>query len=160
MTGVRPLRPAERDWFRALNNAAVPHVNHLEPADLDALLAQAALAQVAELDGAPAAGMIVFAPGAAYTSANYRWFEARYSDFLYVDRVVVAPEARGRGLGRALYAATIAAARAHGGRVAVEVNEEPPNPGSRAFHERLGFQQVASVTHGPDKRVAMLLREA
>lgn len=155
---VRPLDPGERDWLRGLNNAAVPHVNHLDADALDALLAEAALARVAELDGRPAAAVVAFAPDAAYDSANYRWFQARYPAFLYVDRVVVAPEARGHGLGRALYEAVIAAARAWGGRVACEVNEHPPNPGSHAFHAALGFRRVASVDHG-DKRVAMMLRE-
>jgi len=38
-----------------------------------------------------------FDQGAAYYSPNYLCFRQRYRRFVYVDRVVVAPAARGRG---------------------------------------------------------------
>jgi predicted GNAT superfamily acetyltransferase len=34
---------------------------------------------------------------ADYDSPNFRWFSARYPRFVYVDRIVVASAARGRG---------------------------------------------------------------
>jgi hypothetical protein len=155
---VRAPTQADRAWLLDANNAAVPNVNHLTSADLAALLNEAALVRVAELDGRPVGAVVAFAPGADYASANYRWFCARYPAFLYVDRVVVDPRARGRGAGRALYAAVIAAAdRDHGSRVTCEVNLDPPNPGSMAFHARLGFREVARRDND-GKTVAMLLR--
>jgi predicted GNAT superfamily acetyltransferase len=73
---------------------------------------------------------------------------------------VVAPHAHGRGLGRLLYDAVVDRARALGlGEVTCEVNLEPPNPGSLAFHRRLGFAQVGEqVTTGGSVRVALLAR--
>jgi predicted GNAT superfamily acetyltransferase len=44
-----------------------------------------------------AAFLLAFREGAGYDSVNYRWFAQRYERFLYVDRVVVAPAARGQG---------------------------------------------------------------
>jgi predicted GNAT superfamily acetyltransferase len=74
-------------------------------------------------------------------------------------RVVVAPEARGRGLGRRLYEDLAATAGAR--PLCCEVNLVPPNPGSLAFHERLGF---AACGEGDDprngKRVRYLIRAA
>ena len=106
--------------------------------------------------------MIAFAllmtPGVDYDSENYRYFERRGTDFLYVDRIVVADSARNRGLGAELYRAVFDAARAEGRvEVTCEVNVDPPNPGSLRFHGRLGFTEVGrQVTKGGSVAVALL----
>jgi uncharacterized protein len=97
-------------------------------------------------------------PGADYESENYAFFEARGVDHLYVDRIVVAASERGAGLGAVLYEAVFAAAAAEGRReVTCEVNLDPPNPGSLAFHERLGFRSVGTqATKGGTVTVSLL----
>lgn len=96
--------------------------------------------------------------GAAYASENYRWFEARSSDFLYVDRIAVADAAQNAGVGRALYAAIFERARSLGlSEVTCEVNVSPPNPGSMRFHERLGFAEVGRQSTKGDTIVVALL---
>jgi predicted GNAT superfamily acetyltransferase len=94
----------------------------------------------------------------AYASPNYLWFRARQSRFVYVDRVVVAQSARGKGHARRLYADLIEQAKAAGHDCIVcEVNSEPPNPASDAFHEALGFRQVGlAAIHGGAKTVRYL----
>ncbi|WP_051973008.1 GNAT family N-acetyltransferase [Cryobacterium sp. MLB-32] len=129
-----------------LNNAAVPAVNELDSAGLEALVAAAALAHVVTSDAAPHVVLgfaIVFAPDADYASENYRWFSARSRSFLYVDRIVVSAEARNQRLGALLYDAIFTAAReSAAAEVFCEVNTSPPNPGSLAFHSRLGFTEI------------------
>lgn len=156
---IRPLLDAERGAFLALNNAAVPHVNELDPAALDALLAQATLALAALADDRLAGGLLALGPGAAYASANYRWFSERFDDFLYVDRVVVDEASRGKGVGTRLYRAMAELAPAGCPRILCEVNEHPPNPGSLAFHESRGFKRLDLLDH-PDtgKRVVLMER--
>ena len=45
-------------------------------------------------------------------------------------------------------------------RVVCEVNREPPNPASDAFHATLGFSEVgAAAIHGGSKTVRYLARE-
>jgi len=156
---IRDVAAADHAVLCALNNAAVPHVNSLEVSGLEELLEMAAHARVVERDGALAALLVAFAPGAAYPSANYRWFATRYDAFLYVDRVVVDPTARGRGIARALYDDLAAVATARAARhLTCEVNERPPNPGSLAFHERLGFAEVGRQQTGA-KAVILVARE-
>lgn len=159
---VRELADTDLPALAALNDAAVPAVNalgldgltdHVPRCDV-ALVVEAAAGRTA----GPVAFLLALAPGRAYASENYRWFSRERPGSLYVDRVVVAPAAHARGLGRALYSS--AAQRALGlglAEVTCEVNLEPPNPASLAFHRRLGFAQVGEqVTTGGSVRVALL----
>ena len=79
---------------------------------------------------------------------------------MYVDRIAVAPTTRGRGHARRLYDDLFAhALRAGHQRVVCEVNREPPNPASDAFHAALGFAEVGAGTiHGGAKTVRYLVR--
>jgi uncharacterized protein len=157
----RPITPADVPALARLNDAAVPAVNELGPDGLAAHVPGCAVALVVpDDDGLPLAFVLAVAPGADYASENYRWFSANRPGSLYVDRIVVAPHAHGRGLGRTLYAAVTQQARELGlGEITCEVNLEPPNPQSLGFHARLGFVQVGElVTKGGTVRVALLAR--
>jgi predicted GNAT superfamily acetyltransferase len=155
----RIMTPADGAWFLGLNNAEVPHVNALDLDALNDLLAQAALALVVGADGKPAGGIIAFEQGASYGSANYRWFAQRHDAFFYIDRVVVDPAYRGRGLARHLYEQAWGRAQANNVVLCCEVNEDPPNEASMRFHERFGFRPVGGQqTEGGKKTVVLLAR--
>lgn len=102
--------------------------------------------------------LLAFDQDAAYDNPNFAWFKARYGRFVYVDRIVVAPAARGRGLATALYLDLFRRAHGHD-RVVCEVNADPPNPASDAFHAALGFEAVGSaLLPGADKTVRYFSR--
>jgi predicted GNAT superfamily acetyltransferase len=125
----------------ALNNA---HAIETSPLTLEALRALRAQAFVAAgvARGADAF-LISLDETATYDNANFAWFAARHARFVYIDRIITAPHARGRGLARALYDHLFARAAAAGHTIVVcEVNAEPPNPISQAFHDALGFEVV------------------
>jgi predicted GNAT superfamily acetyltransferase len=126
----------------ALNNAHAHALSWLEPDRLSHLVAQAFFAAKAgEVDGL----VIAFDQDADYDSPNFLWFRSHLPRFVYVDRVAVAPEARGRGVARRLYQHLFAhAARSGHDLVVCEINSFPPNPGSDAFHASLGFTQIGS----------------
>ncbi len=142
------IRPAEADDFAAilaLNAAWVHCTSPLDEVALGDLHAQAAYHRVAEVDGCVAGFLLAVGPGQGYESPNYRWFAARSDDFLYIDRVVVAGDHQGTGVGGALYDDIADWAVRHGvGRLVCEVNVEPPNPVSDAFHARRGFVEVGT----------------
>jgi uncharacterized protein len=94
-------------------------------------------------NGARDGFLISFDQDADYASDNFRWFQDRFEEFVYVDRIIVAPSARGRGLARTFYENLFAAAKAAGHkRVTCEINIEPPNPTSMLFHRALGFIEI------------------
>jgi predicted GNAT superfamily acetyltransferase len=145
------------DALLALNNDHAQELSLLDRAGLDALLAEAFYARrIGGLDAA----LIAFDQTAAYQSPNYLWFRRCFDRYVYVDRVVVAPHARGRGVARALYEDLFQAALADGHDVIVcEVNRIPPNPASDAFHAALGFDEVGQAEiYGGAKTVRYLAR--
>jgi predicted GNAT superfamily acetyltransferase len=141
----------------ALNNAHAVELSWLEPARLAHLVAEAFLA---ERIGQDDALLLAFDQDADYDSPNFLWFRERFPRFVYVDRIVVAAEARGRGHARRLYQLLFERARAAGHeRVVCEVNSNPPNPASDAFHADLGFVPVGTgEIHGGKKTVTYLAR--
>ena len=101
--------------------------------------------------------LLAFDQAADYDSPNFLWFRDRTPRFVYVDRIVVAPAARGRGHARRLYDDLFAQARRAGhDQVVCEVNSEPANPASDAFHAALGFSEVGRATiHGGPRPCAI-----
>lgn len=156
---VRDAGEGDEDFILSLNAACVPAVGEMPRDKYRLLLGWSYRVLIVEAGGSPAGFMILVRPGSAYPSDNYGWFESAFVRHLYVDRIAVSAAARGTGAGRALYEAAFRLAQELGEeRVTAEVNEDPPNPESMAFHARLGFRQLESRMSGSGKRVAMLER--
>lgn len=158
LTGILPIGRADGAAVLALNNDHAAELSWLDATRLSVLLGEAFYARRI---GTLEAFLIAFDQDARYDSPNFLWFRERYPRFVYVDRVVVAPAARGRGHARRLYQDLFAAARMTGHALVVcEVNSDPPNPGSVAFHHALGFAEVgAAAIHGGAKSVRYYARE-
>jgi len=140
-----------------LNNSHAAELSLLTPEQLADLVRQAYRAwRIGEVDGF----MLALDETAIYDSPNFQWFRQRFPRFIYVDRIVVASAARGRGLARMLYDELISQASQSGHeRIVCEVNISPPNLTSDAFHTALGFTEVGSASiHGGAKTVRYLER--
>lgn len=156
----QPVLPGARAAVLALNNAHATELSLLDAGRLAHLLDHAWHARVTGgTEGAPDAFLLAFDQGSEYDGGHFLWFRARYPRFAYVDRVVVAPAARGRGLARLLYADLIGRAAAEGHHlVTCEVNLDPPNPASDRFHAALGFAEVGQYRFPDGKTVRYLAR--
>ena len=154
----QPVTEADLDWVLALNRAHEAELSPLDRGGLAHLVDEAAYAKTL----AGGAFLIAFAPAADYDSPNFLWFRDRYESFLYIDRIAVAATHRRQGLAAALYQDLFADAAARGfPRVVCEVNADPPNPGSDAFHAAQGFAEVGAATlAGRGKTVRYFAREA
>ena len=154
VAAIRTLVEADLPAVLALNNTHASEVNELSATALAAVVDVATRARIVDGD---LGFLIAFSEATPPQGPNHAWFLAHQPRFLYIDRVVVAPSARGRGLARALYddLASIAAGRP----LCCEVNIDPPNPASLDFHARLGFLacgEAANPRNG--KRVRYLTR--
>lgn len=155
---IRPIRDDDLEAIVSVNDGAHPAVPITPPDELAELVRVSTVALVVEDADGVGGFILAMPPGLDYASENYRWFSERSRDWLYVDRIVLAPRLQGQGIGPRLYEAVFTAARAAGyGEVTCEVNVRPPNPGSLAFHTRLGFREIGrQATKGGEVEVALL----
>jgi hypothetical protein len=159
-TGIalRGPEPEDLDALLALSNA---HAREIGIFTRHAFAELVAMSFRTRMTPTRDAFLIALADRAPAIAPNYRWFAARFERFVYVDRVVVAERARGRGLGRLLYRDLMEAAlNADHTTICCEVNVDPPNPVSDAFHAALAFAEIGRAFL-PDrgKTVRYLVKE-
>ena len=159
-----PLREYRLDdlaTIHAINEAAYPAVGTETIEGLGHIATQSTIALVAEVDDSIAGFCFVLAPGADYDSVNYLWFTERYADFVYLDRVAIAPDFQRRRLGQAMYAEVerlTAERRPTATDFTLEVNLRPRNDPSLAFHARLGFVEVGQQETEYGARVSLMAK--
>ena len=159
------IRPADmRDMaFVLTSNAA--NVEVLSPMDEDGFktfLKSAELFLIAQVHGAPAGFLIALREGdSVYGSENYRWFCKNYSNFLYIDRVVIDGSFRGMKIGQKLYSAVFDhAAKTGAPYVTAEIDVIPYNEASLKFHAAMGFHEKAQqYIRGGAVKVSLQERE-
>jgi len=154
------------DAQELLDKASVLALNNLHAKETSAL-DEASLAQLLDIsfyargvNRGATAFLIALDQAAPYWSPNFHWFKQNRASFVYIDRIIVAASARGQGIARLLYDDLFLAAQQAGHeRVVCEVNIEPPNPASEAFHETMGFREVGQASiHNGAKTVRYLER--
>jgi len=156
---IRPLTGEDVEAVLAINEANVPEVGSVDRDRMVRLIELSIVAAAVEIDAAVVGFCLVLPSGTDYDSVNYRWFAERYETFAYLDRVAIDEAHRTRGLGRGLYEEVDRRLATLGhGQLALEVNVDPPNDPSLAFHRRLGFAEVGQQDTPYGIRVSMQLR--
>ena len=153
---IKPLSKTDVDSIWKINQDGLPGTGKVSHEEIDALLDFSSLAVGAYFGEELAGFVICLPPKTTYGSLNYAWFNQRYNEFLYVDRIAVATQYQNQKIGTLLYDFVKSNANEIGVPVTAEVNIEPPNPGSIRFHERHGFEQVGVLEHD-EKLVAMFV---
>ena len=135
---IARIKPDQFDKILKNNAEFVQWLAPLDKAKLQALLSSTIYArQIGEGD---AVLLAVASETEIVDHANLEWLKARRDNFIYIDRVIVGAAAQGNGYGGRLYADLADFARQNGyDSVTCEVNTQPDNPGSHAFHLRQGF---------------------
>ncbi|MDQ4076596.1 MAG: GNAT family N-acetyltransferase [Chloroflexota bacterium] len=153
------IRGARVDDFPSIikiNESGRPGVAPLDAAELATLLKESPCFYVAEAGAQVAGYLIAYTPRSTYDGEEFAWFQRRYTDFLYIDQVAVAEMMRRRHVASRLYqwAKDIALQKGLSSLVC-ELNIEPPNPVSRAFHANQGFVRVGVLDVQDGRRVAL-----
>lgn len=157
---IRNVRPDELAQLLVLNQSNLPHVGSISMRDMQHLYNQAIYFRVAELNDQLAGFLIAFEPRADYGSLNFLWFKKRYPSFVYIDRIVIAAEARRKSIASALYRdLEDFAVQRHIPQMACEYNLRPPNEISRQFHRRYGFKNAGTQeTENGKKTVSLQIK--
>ena len=141
-----------------LNQGALPAVSSITLNDMTQFLEMADYFRVIKVKNNIAGFLIALTPGKDYHSLNYKWFEQKYSQFMYVDRIVIDPSFQSRGLGRAFYDDLKIFSQLYTPIITCEVNLKPKNDESLFFHKKYGFEQVGTQkTNGGKKEVSLMV---
>lgn len=161
MEELRPIVESDFEIILRLNDAAVQQTSQMDLSRLLSLVQMSTYCKVATVEKQVAAFLIALREGAPYESENYRWFAPRFKSFLYVDRIVVGSHFSNRRIGSRLYKDLFSFARSQNiGTVVCEYNIDPPNPASRAFHNKFGFKELGTQwVAGGTKHVSLQAAE-
>ncbi|MFT6657465.1 GNAT family N-acetyltransferase [Maritalea sp.] len=145
------------DHVLVLNNIHAKETSFLESADLQRLVERSYLTKtIGSLD----AFLITMSHNSPHDGINFSWFKKRYESFAYIDRIVTAEHARGKGHAKKLYLDLMAKAKADGiALVCCEINHIPENPGSVAFHQKLGFEMIDTAALDEHKTVGYWIKK-
>jgi uncharacterized protein len=158
---IRPAAPTDFESICALNLAEVQHTSAMDITRLAELHAISCYHKVACLDGIVSAFLLAMCNGAPYENDNFSWFSKSYTQFIYVDRIVVSFASRGQRLGSILYEDVFRHARSNAiPLVTCEYNLIPSNEPSRMFHHKFGFKEKGTqwVANGT-KQVSLQVAE-
>jgi predicted GNAT superfamily acetyltransferase len=154
---IRDVRPDDLPEIVRINGESSPGVTQLTERGIAGLMTEATVAWVAIADRGIAGYLIAFLGSSNYDGEEFSWFKQRRQNFVYVDQVALARSYRGRGIGSMLYSEL---ERWSSGQqcesLNCEVNLDPPNPASMAFHARYGFIQIGRLHTSDGRHVALL----
>lgn len=162
---IRRARPEDVDRIIELNNREEKWVGEEVPEFFrDYIGRDIPILNVCEdrTLGVPIQGFIlVMDRSVDYESRYFNWFKNYFdeqrggSNFLYVDRVVIDPSMRKRGLAFMFYEAMRTALNEF--PISAEVSIEPINLASVRFHEKCGFRKVGEFSSDGKKTCAMMV---
>lgn len=154
---IRLAETKDFDQILIINQAGQPGVWPLTASELGIILVNAPYFYVVEVREEVAGYIIGYLPSSLYYGEEFSWFKQRYSHFLYIDQIAIAPWSQRAKIGTTLYAHAETFARQEGfTTLLAEVNLEPPNRVSIWFHQELGFREVGTLDLVDGRRVAFV----
>lgn len=153
---IRKILGEDIESILELNQKSVKVLSPMDKDKLLKLIQMATLSVVVEENNQVAAFLLAFSSGAEYESINYQWFNQKFDEFLYIDRIVVSDQYRGKGIASKLYQYLINWADKHSvSSIVAEIDVQPPNKPSLLFHQKFGFKELELLKHNESKVVSL-----
>lgn len=152
---IRDVQNQDFETILQLNEDSVPHVTSIPMSKFKDFANTAAFFKVVEEQNKVIGFVIAINQGSEYESLNYKFFNAHYAEFTYIDRIVIDKKHRGKGVGSKLYSFILE--RMNSNILCCEVNIKPSNPKSLSFHEKAGFAEMSKLVTEQGKKVVSLL---
>ena len=162
MKSIRPLTPSDCEEVLRINAESQPGVAHLDRPELERLVRLKNDHLVMEGPNGGLVGyLLAFPSDAPYDGEEFLFLnKASLGSFIYIDQIAVDAAERRTGSASSLYRATEAAAQRRGiQELSCEVNLNPPNPGSLAFHRSKGFNQTSVLETQDGRTVALMSKQ-
>ena len=141
-----------------LNQSLIPMLGALKDIQhLKRLINMSKCSKGLKIRGKIAAFMICFREDSEYESKNYLYFNRKYKEFLYVDRIGVSKNLENNGLGSILYTDIIENFGVDL-KICAEINIRPMNEKSIIFHEKHDFKQVLEKCYNENYKVVYMER--
>jgi predicted GNAT superfamily acetyltransferase len=156
---IRDVVSSDFNSVLSLNESEVHNTSPMDWGRLQFLDSISWYHKAAVVDGIVAGFLLVMKDDCDYVNDNFQWFSSRYDSFLYIDRIVIAPDHRSLKLGTLLYTGLFDHARSMNIKnIVCEYNVIPPNDASRLFHDKFSFSQVGTQwLNGGSKKVSLQL---
>lgn len=152
---IRQAEENDIDALVTLNNSEKQWVGTVDDSQLRNFLGSPYFFVIEEAEQKNVLGfLLAMRPDANYDSLNFLWFKERYSDFIYIDRIVIDKKNRRRGLATVVYNSLLV----EDFPLVCEVSIVPLNQESVDFHEKSGFKEVGIFSPHPPKTVRMYMR--
>lgn len=162
MKGIRPLGPSDCEEVLRINAESQPGVAHLDRTELERLICLQNEHLVIEgPEGELVGYLLAFPSDTPYDGEEFLILaETSRGSFIYIDQVAVDAAVRRTGAASRLYQAIESEASRRGILgLTCEVNLNPPNPGSLAFHQRTGFNQTSIMETQDGRTVALMSKQ-
>ncbi|MFO0589207.1 MAG: GNAT family N-acetyltransferase [Polyangiaceae bacterium] len=161
MKAIRQLAASDQTDVLRINAESLPGVARLDENEIGRLLHLPNSHLAAEgADHTVLGYALAFPSDAPYDGEEFHFLKRLQPEpFLYIDQVAVGATARRAGVASALYEALATYAR-HRRLAAMccEVNLEPPNPGSLAFHQDAGFHRIGQLQTADGRTVVLMIK--
>ena len=141
-----------------INEQGLPGTGKVSVEQMGELLQLSDLCIGAYIDEKLVGFVLCLYPKKGYSSQNYAWFNERYNQFIYVDRIAISTQHRDKKIVTELYEKVFELATEKQIPITAEVSLRPPNEGSDRFHLRHGFSSVGEF-HQSGKSVTMYAKE-
>jgi len=145
----------DKDFVINLNMENMPAVGSLDEDSFDRFIKDSDYFKVIRTNKELVGFMIALLPGRPYSSVNYKWFERKYSSFVYIDRIVISFDYQNKGFGSLFYD-DLQNDFKNNDFLTCEVNLIPRNDISMKFHKKYGFYEVGQQYTDQKKKLVSM----